>query len=183
MKKANILIVVDMQNDFIDGSLGSKEAQAIVPNVVEKIKNFNGLVIATADTHDEDYLATHEGKYLPVVHCVEGTPGWEINDDVKAALDAAPGFVHRLDKITFGSIDLPNTVVTYAGGLANSDADLNITLVGLCTDICVMANAVLLRANFPEANITVDSSCCAGVTVESHNAALTIFKSQHIDVI
>lgn len=183
MKKANLLIVVDMQNDFIDGSLGSAEAQAIVPNVVEKIKNFNGLVIATADTHDENYMNSHEGKYLPVVHCVEGTHGWEINDDVKAALEAAPGYVLQVNKITFGAIDLPSICVNYLSGIANDDSELNITLVGLCTDICVMANAVLLRANFPEAEITVDSSCCAGVTPESHAAALTIFKAQHINVI
>lgn len=183
MKKANLLVVVDMQNDFIDGALGSPEAQAIVPNVVEKIKNFNGIVIATVDTHDNDYLQTHEGKYLPVVHCVEGTHGWEINDDVAKALDEAPGFVDRLNKITFGSIELPNVCCNYLNGLACDDSELNITLIGLCTDICVMANAVLLRANFPEANITVDSHCCAGVTPESHAAALTIFKAQHIDVI
>lgn len=183
MKKANLLVVVDMQNDFIDGTLGSAEAIKIVPNVIEKIKNFNGLIIATADTHTEDYLNTHEGKYLPVVHCVEGTPGWEINDDVMKALEEAPGFVHRLDKVTFGSIDLPSLVVSYMNGIATDDSELNITLVGLCTDICVMANAVLLRANFPEAEITVDSSCCAGVTTESHCAALTIFKAQHINVI
>ena len=160
------LIVVDMQVDFITGSLGSKLAEAIVPNVVEKVKNFDGKVIFTRDTHFADYMNTQEGKNLPVEHCIKDTDGWQICDELKPYVNEV------VDKITFGSIDLPQMI---------TDAD-EIELCGLCTDICVISNAMILKATFPEVKITVDSSCCAGVSVESHNNALDAMKAVQIEV-
>jgi len=160
------LIVVDMQNDFITGVLGSKLAEAIVPNVVEKVKNFDGKVIFTRDTHFADYMQTQEGNKLPVEHCIKDTDGWQICDELKSfATDV-------VDKITFGSVDLPKMI---------TDAD-EIELCGLCTDICVISNAMILKATYPEAKITVDSNCCAGVSVESHNTALDAMKAVQIEV-
>lgn len=173
MKK--ILVVVDMQKDFVDGALGSKEAVAIVPNVVNKIKDFEGDIFVTYDTHFENYMDTNEGKNLPVPHCIKGTDGWELNEEVAKAL------VNRkytpVEKITFGSVDLPGLV-----GKAAGDEAFTVEFVGLCTDICVVSNALLLKANFPEMNILVDAACCAGVTVESHEAALTTMKMCQIEV-
>ncbi len=165
MKK--ILIVVDMQNDFIDGALGTKEAEAIVDNVVEKINGYTkDCVYATRDTHQENYLETQEGKHLPVVHCVEGTHGWEINDKVKAALGTAV----VMNKPTFGSLQLADLMMMEFFGHELSECEIE--MVGLCTDICVVSNAMILKARLPEVKITVDASCCAGVTPESHEAAL-----------
>ena len=172
---AKILIVVDMQNDFIDGSLGTAEALSIVDNVVSKIKNFNGDIIVTYDTHQNNYLETQEGKNLPVPHCIKGTEGWELNAKVLKALEGKK--YHAVEKPTFGSVDL----IEYLK--ANYDCNnIEIELVGLCTDICVISNALLLKANFTETKISVDSSCCAGVTVDSHNAALTSMKMCQINV-
>ena len=173
MKKT--LIVIDMQNDFISGSLGSKEAQAIVPNVVEKINNWDGDIIVTQDTHYDNYLETREGKYLPVKHCIEGTDGHKINEKVFDALVKHRGNFSALNKITFGSTALPEII-------RGQDFDY-IELVGLCTDICLVSNAMILKANYPEIDITVDASCCAGVTPESHQAALTTMKMCQINVI
>lgn len=167
-----VLVVVDMQNDFIDGSLGTKEAVAIVPAVVEKIKNWDGAIVATRDTHPEDYLNTQEGKFLPVVHCIEGTPGWEIAPAVSAALEEKEAEI--IDKPTFGSTIL-------AEMLLGEDID-EIELIGLCTDICVVSNALLLKANMPEVPMSVDSACCAGVTPEKHEAALETMRSCQIIV-
>ena len=161
-----ILIVVDMQNDFITGSLGSALAEAIVPNVVEKVKGFDGKVIFTRDTHFFDYMQTQEGKKLPVEHCIKDTEGWQICDELKAFADDV------VDKITFGSVDLPKLL---------KEAD-EIELCGLCTDICVISNAMILKASFPEARIVVDGSCCAGVSVESHKTALEAMKAVQIEV-
>jgi len=160
------LIVVDMQNDFITGTLGSKLAEAIVPNVVEKVKNFDGKAIFTRDTHFADYMQTQEGKKLPVEHCIKGTDGWQICDELK------PFATDVVDKITFGSIELPKMM---------TDAD-EIELCGLCTDICVISNAMILKATYPEVKITVDSNCCAGVSVESHNTALDAMKAVQIEI-
>jgi nicotinamidase-related amidase len=173
MKK--LLIVVDMQNDFIDGSLGSKEAQAIVPNVVEKIKKWDGDIICTLDTHETNYLETREGKYLPVEHCIVGTDGHNINKEVFDAIVFYNGSsANILKKYTFGSTALPEII---------RGAGVNyVELVGLCTDICVVSNAMLLKAHYPEMDIVVDASCCAGVTPESHQAALTTMKMCQIDV-
>ena len=161
------LIVVDMQVDFITGSLGSKLAEAIVPNVVEKVKNHDGKVIFTRDTHFADYMQTQEGKKLPVEHCIKDTDGWQICDELRPFVDTV------VDKKTFGSVDLPVMIV---------DAD-EIELCGLCTDICVISNAMILKATFPEVKITVDSKCCAGVTVESHNTALDAMKAVQIEIV
>ncbi len=170
-----VLIVVDMQKDFVDGALGSAEAVAIVDNVVEKINNFEGDIIATYDTHEDNYMETREGKYLPLPHCILGTDGWELNDKVQKALDAK-GF-RAVKKPTFGSVDLVNIIKEYDVN------DIRITLIGLCTDICVVSNALLLKANFTETDIAVDAKCCAGVTVEKHLAALETMRSCQIDVI
>lgn len=165
------LIVIDMQNDFIDGSLGTKEAQAIVPNVKKKIAEYHekdNKIIFTRDTHFADYLKTNEGQHLPVEHCIKGTHGWQITN--KFELDDYINF-DVIDKKTFGY-----------DGWANYDFE-QVELVGLCTDICVVSNALILKALFPEIEITVDASCCAGVTPESHKAALTTMKMCQINVI
>ncbi len=165
------LIVVDMQNDFITDALGTEEAVAILPKVIEKINKYKSegeRIIYTRDTHGNGYLNTPEGAKLPVVHCVKGTHGWEIADGLY--VDGC----EIIDKPTFG----------YTGwdkiGIDSSD---NLELIGLCTDICVVSNALILKATFPELNISVDASCCAGVTPESHNAALTTMKMCQIDVV
>lgn len=176
MKK--VLIVVDMQNDFVTGSLGTKEAVAIVDNVVNKINEFDGEIIVTYDTHFNNYMETREGKYLPVPHCIKDTEGWQLNDEVQKALDARERYT-IIHKPTFGSTELVDIIREYWDGENN----IEVTLIGLCTDICVVSNAMLLKANYPEMNIVVDASCCAGVTVESHNAALTTMKMCQINVI
>lgn len=173
MKK--FLVVVDMQKDFVDGSLGTKEAQGIVSKVCEKIKNFDGEVICTFDTHSENYLETSEGRKLPVKHCIKGTEGWELDENVKSTLENISYTL--VEKPTFGSVCLPEIIKEKAKG-----EDFTVELVGLCTDICVVSNALLIKANFPEKEIYVDSACCAGVTVDSHNAALETMKSCQINV-
>ena len=174
MKK--ILIVVDMQNDFIDGALGTKEAQAIVLNVCDKIKEFDGLVYYTQDTHFEDYLDTIEGKHLPVMHCLKGSEGWQINPQVMTELLAK--HAKAIEKYTFGSLDLLEELEV----LHQKEVIDSITLIGLCTDICVISNALLLKAKFLDVPIEVDSTACAGVTVGSHKNALQAMKMCHIDV-
>jgi len=162
-----ILVVVDMQNDFVTGVLGTKEAVEIVPKVKERI--LQGMaqgeaVLFTRDTHEENYLETQEGKKLPVPHCIRNTEGWEIVDELQGyALNASP-----IDKPAFGSLDLCGIMQIIDG----QSAIEKVTLVGLCTDICVISNAMLLKAALPEAEIVVDASCCAGVTPESHATAL-----------
>ena len=174
MKK--LLVVVDMQKDFVDGALGSPEAMAIVDNVTEKIRNFDGDIIVTYDTHAENYADTQEGKNLPVPHCIKGTDGWELDCRVQSALEGKE--YKAIEKPTFGSTELPE----YIGANYNPE-ETEIELIGLCTDICVVSNALLLKANFLETKISVDASCCAGVTVESHNAALMTMKMCQINVI
>lgn len=169
-----ILVVVDMQNDFIDGSLGTKEAVAIVPKVVEKIKNFDGVVLATRDTHPVNYLETQEGKNLPVEHCIKGTFGWEIRKEIMDLLETEP-----IDKPTFGSVELGEKLRT----LSQKEAVESITLIGLCTDICVISNAMIAKAVLPETPVVVDSACCAGVTLESHRRALEAMKVCQIQVV
>ena len=164
------LIVVDMQNDFISGSLGSSEAQAIVPRVVRKVASFQGTVVFTRDTHTEEYLSTQEGKNLPVLHCVKGTDGWQICKEL------APYAQHVVDKGAFGSIDLP----AYLGTLGDVE---EVELCGLCTDICVISNAMLLKSAYPETTMKVDASCCAGVTEERHNTALSAMRAVQIQIL
>lgn len=171
-----ILIVVDMQNDFVDGALGTKEAQAIVDNAVQKIKDFDGDIIATYDTHFENYMDTREGKYLPVEHCIKDTTGWELNEKIEEAL-SLKDCVWKIEKETFGAIDLPQILEE------NYDInDISIELIGLCTDICVVSNAMILKAAFPEIDIAVDARCCAGVTMQKHQAALETMRSCQIVV-
>ncbi len=159
-----ILVVVDMQKDFIDGSLGTKEAQAIVNPVIEKMKSYGKSdIYVTRDTHGENYLETAEGKKLPVVHCVKGTEGWQLHPEIETLAEPS----HILDKPTFGSLQLMELLRQ-----ENEKEPLELELVGLCTDICVVSNALLLKAAMPEVPIRVDASCCAGVTPESHKAAL-----------
>ncbi len=161
-----VLIVIDMQNDFIDGALGTKEAEAIVPGVVDKIKNFDGPVLYTRDTHTADYLKTQEGENLPVPHCIKDSDGWQLQSDIKALAEAADAAI--IDKPSFGSTKLHEAVEA----LAEKEPIESITIVGLCTDICVISNAMILKAFLPEVPVIIDASCCAGVTPESHENAL-----------
>ena len=170
-----ILIVVDMQNDFIDGSLGTPEAVAILPNVKNKIESFNGKVIFTRDTHTENYLNTSEGKNLPVPHCIKDTHGWQIAD---ALLPYTQDAV-VIDKPTFGSLALAE----YLTKENEAEPIGEITLIGLCTDICVISNAMLTKAALPEVTVSVDASCCAGVTPESHDRALDAMKVCQIQIL
>ena len=166
-----ILIVVDMQVDFVNGSLGTAEAQAIVPAAVEKVRGHEGPVIFTRDTHGPDYLDTQEGKKLPVEHCIEGTGGWQIIPELRQyAVDV-------VNKGTFGSTALAERLRAQAEGIES------IEVIGLCTDICVVSNALLVKAFFPEAEVRVDSACCAGVTPERHSAALETMASCQIDIL
>ncbi len=163
------LIVVDMQVDFTTGSLGSDHAAAIIPNVVKKVKNFPGQVIFTRDTHDTNYLQTQEGRKLPVEHCIRNSPGWQICDELQPYVSMV------VDKETFGSMDLPKQLVS-------SQAIESIELCGLCTDICVISNAMILKAAFPQVPVSVDGSCCAGVTMQSHQTALEAMRAVQIEV-
>lgn len=185
-----LLIVVDMQNDFIDGSLGTPEAQAIVPKVVEKIQNWDGDIVYTQDTHDRFYLNSNEGKHLPITHCVYQTHGWKVENSVQFALDSMDEIItvryddgslaytyHKVKSLTkhkFGSVILAEDYCL--------DYD-TIVLCGLCTDICVIANALLVKSFQPEANVIVDASCCAGTTKENHEAALKVMRSCQIDIV
>ena len=167
-----VLVVVDMQNDFIDGTLGTKEAVAIVPQVIEKIKKYEedgGLIIYTKDTHYDNYLETTEGENLPVKHCIKGTVGHDIPADILRSHDLV------FEKETFGSVEL-------AEYLRSVDFE-ELTLIGLCTDICVISNALLIKAYFPEKLISVDSACCAGVTPKSHDEALGTMRMCQIKVL
>ena len=165
MKKT--LIVVDMQKDFIDGALGTKEAVAIVENVRKKIAKYqaNGdEIIFTRDTHQPNYLETNEGKHLPMEHCIKGTEGWQIGEGLEVE-----GAIY-IDKPSFGFMNW-------------KDYDLEeVEIVGLCTDICVVSNALIIKATYPEIRVSVDANCCAGVTPESHEAALTTMKMCQVEV-
>ena len=169
-----ILVVIDMQNDFVDGSLGTAEAEAIVENVKQKIRTYAPEdVFATMDTHSENYMNTQEGENLPVMHCIKGTEGWEIRSDIAALMPEARIY----EKPTFGSTRLAADLADIA-----REEEIRIELIGLCTDICVVSNALLLKATMPEVEISVDASCCAGVTPEKHLAALETMRSCQIQV-
>lgn len=162
------LIVIDMQNDFIDGSLGTSEAVAIVDNVKAKIKEYadkGEQIIYTRDTHQDNYMETNEGKHLPVVHCIENTDGWQIREGLY--VEGA----EIINKPSFGYT-----------GWDNYNFE-EVELIGLCTDICVVSNALIIKALFPEIKVSVDSSCCAGVTVESHNAAIKTMQMCQIEIL
>ncbi len=170
----NILVVVDMQNDFIDGALGTKEAQAIVSNVVNKVKNFEGKVLFTRDTHEENYMESREGRHLPVPHCIRGTEGWQIRKELEELRET-----EAIDKPCFGSVELAHIL-----SAENKKQPIDkVCFVGLCTDICVISNAMIVKSALPEIDIEVDSACCAGVTVQSHLNALEAMKMCQIAVI
>lgn len=169
----NVLAVIDMQNDFIDGALGTKEAEAIVENVAAQIRDFEGEVIYTRDTHFEGYLDTQEGKKLPVPHCIKDTEGWQIRERVRQACE---GEAKIFDKPAFGSVEL-------AAYLKNMTDLESVTLIGLCTDICVISNALVIKAFLPEVTVKVNADCCAGVTPESHRNALEAMKMCQVEVV
>ena len=197
---AEFLVIIDMQNDFVSGSLGSEDAKAIVPKVAAFLGKFleeHGKqgVIFTKDTHEKNYAETNEGRHLPVPHCIIGTPGWDIAPELGQLIfsytkrhpeDRADAMV--VEKPTFGSVDLPEILIgkgaaLYTGADSRLDgAGAVIHLMGLCTDICVISNALLLKAHFPEASIILHKSCCAGVTRETHEAALAAMKMCQIEI-
>ena len=168
-----VLVVVDMQNDFIDGALGTKEAVAIVDNVRKKIEGFEGTVLFTRDTHYDNYMDTQEGSNLPVPHCIKGTEGWEIRKELEALRRT-----EAIDKVTFGSSKLPEVLLK----MHEENPIESITFVGLCTDICVISNVMVTKAFLPEVSIIVDAACCAGVTPESHKNALEAMKVCQVKV-
>lgn len=173
MKK--ILIVIDMQNDFVDGALGTPEAQKIAANVIQKIKEYPPEnVFATQDTHREDYLETSEGKHLPVTHCIRGSQGWEIIEGIKELI--LPD--HIIEKPTFGSVNLALKLKEM-----NEQEAIAVELVGVCTDICVVSNALLIKVQLPEVPISIASDCCAGVTPHSHDAAIETMKMCQIEIL
>jgi len=178
MKK--ILVVVDMQNDFIDGALGNNECKAVVPNVVNKIKNFDGNeIFYTLDTHQNNYMNTQEGRKLPVVHCIEETNGWMLNKNIEDAINNNGASIVEVRKPTFGSVNLANEFMF----MFEENNEFEVEFVGICTDICVISNAMLIKTFFPEAKVVVDASCCAGVTPESHKNALEAMKMCQIEII
>lgn len=176
-----VLIVVDMQNDFIDGALGTPEAVRIVPNVVEKIRSWNGVVYATQDTHSADYLKTQEGRILPVEHCIQGTHGWKLEASVHKALTegaARNDSTLYVTKTTFGSRDLAEVLAERS----KTEEIEEIQLVGLCTDICVISNALVLKAFLPDVPLSVDAACCAGVSPKGHQNALDAMKACQVKI-
>lgn len=176
MKK--LLVLVDTQVDFMTGVLGSEEAKAIIPNVIEKIKHWDGDIVVTLDTHNEDYMKTREGKFLPYPHCIFGTPGHKIEPDIQAALDmkkiGGTNIVYVL-KPTFGSTALPEII-------RGAKYDY-IEFCGVCSSICVCSNVLIVEAHYPDIDIAVDASCCACVTPETHNAAMVTMKTCQVDVL
>ena len=168
------LIVVDMQVDFISGSLGSDMAKAIVPEVVKKVRGARGLVIFTRDTHGEDYMSTQEGRKLPVEHCIKGSDGWQICEELR-------GYARRVvDKPTFGSVDLPEILRAYC---PDGETVEEIELCGLCTDICVVSNALILKAKFPALTVKINAPLCVGTSSENHNAALQTMRMCQCEVL
>lgn len=182
MKK--YLILIDMQKDFIDGSLGTKEAQAIVPKVVERIikaREEGKEIFLTQDTHYQNYLSTQEGKKLPIPHCIYGTEGHGIHPSILAKLEEYP--TTTINKPTFGSVWLADDLVRAISNDPLKQSECEIEILGLCTDICVISNALLIKAFLPEAKISVNAACCAGVTPELHEAAIKVMQSCQIDII
>lgn len=177
-----VLVVVDMQNDFVTGALANPAAEAIVENIANEIRHVRargGHVVWTRDTHSENYLDTQEGELLPIVHCVRGTEGWNIVPELDALREEDDVIV---DKPSFGSVELPSVFVSTLHDMGIEQKDLDITFVGTCTDICVVSNALMLKAWLPEAHIAVDASLCAGLTPEKHEAALETMRSCQVDV-
>ncbi len=184
--KAKVLIVVDMQNDFVTGALANKDSEKIIDNVKAKVEEYKAnedVVIFTRDTHSDNYMTTEEGKNLPVPHCIECTEGWEIVDELRDLADKYKlkdlNYINIIDKPSFGSLDLANEL-DYIGGYTTIT---DIEVVGLCTDICVISNAAIAKAAVPNAHVTVDARCCAGVTPESHDTALNAMRAIQVEVI
>lgn len=174
----HILVVIDMQNDFIDGALGTKEARKIVDAAAEKIREFKGCIYGTLDTHPEDYLSTQEGKKLPVPHCILGEEGWALHPDIMEAISETEAEVMDFcRKDTFGSIELCEMLKQRYEG-----KDAEIEFLGLCTDICVISNVLMIKAALPEARLIVHAGLCAGVTAESHENALNAMKVCQVDI-
>ena len=171
----HLLIVVDIQNDFVDGALGTAEAVSIIENAAKKIREYDDIFV-TYDTHYENYMDTAEGAKLPVPHCIKGTSGWELNNTITEALSGKK--YTAVEKITFGSVGLPELIKQTVG-----DEDFDITLIGLCTDICVVSNVLAAKMFFPDVKISVLADMCAGVTPEKHEAALETMRSCQIEVI
>ena len=174
-----VLVVVDVQNDFVTGALGTPEAQAMLPKLVDKVKGFDGEVWFTKDTHEPDYLSTQEGKYLPVEHCIKGTAGWEFAPELEVLIGSMGEKARVFEKPTFGSVKLADAL----SELRSSGELESVELVGICTDICVVSNALLIKANMPELPVLVDGSCCAGVTPEKHSAALEVMASCQVQMV
>lgn len=176
LRMGRLLVVVDMQNDFISGALGTPEAIDVSYNVAEKIRNWHGDIVVTMDTHDKKYLSTNEGKHLPVMHCQNGDLGWELCDNVAKAFDDIEDYylMRVFEKNTFASKDLIRYLM--------DQRYKKVELVGVCTDICVIANALLIKTFLPEINVSVDMTCCAGTTPEAHEAAIEVMRSCHIDI-
>ncbi|MCD8353862.1 MAG: cysteine hydrolase [Clostridiales bacterium] len=172
----NYLILVDVQNDFVDGALGTAEAQEMLPRLVEKVRQFDGTLLVTKDTHGADYMDTQEGRNLPVPHCIKGTEGWQLAPSLLALPAVRRAKVY--EKPCFGSTAL---AADLAALNAKGGVDA-VELVGLCTDICVVSNALLLKAAMPEVPVSVDATCCAGVTPEKHDAALNVMESCQVAV-
>lgn len=191
VKKRKILVVVDVQNDFIDGSLGNEEAVKAIPNIVKKIKEYKNMnadytnIIVTKDTHFDDsisveslrYSNTVEGQKLPIKHCIEGTKGWEIREEVAKEIGED---YYTIIKYTFGSTYLADFIKQMS---MIEGVELEVELIGFCTDICVISNALLIKAHTPNIKIVVDASCCAGTTPENHKKALDVMQACHIDII
>ena len=165
-----VLVVIDMQNDFITGNLKNADAEAIIPSLVQTIETFDGAVLATRDTHEEDYLSTAEGKKLPVPHCIKGTNGWQIQKDIAQALAKRNAVI--LDKPTFGNLDWR----------VLNDVD-EIVLTGTCTDICVVSNALILKATYPDATVRVVKDLCAGTSKENHESALAVMACCQVEIV
>ena len=172
--KERYLLVIDVQNDFVNGSLGSDDAQAVLGNIISKVENFDGMVTFTRDTHQTDYLSTQEGKYLPVEHCIEGTEGWELADELKEYAGEHGSIIY--DKPSFGNMNLASDIKS----LYKLNRLESVEIIGLDTDICVVSNALIIKAAVPELPIYVDTSCCAGSTRERHDAAIEVMKSCQI---
>lgn len=184
MKTHNILVIIDAQNDFIDGSLANKEAQKAVPKIVELINSQDwDAIVTTQDTHGKNYLNTKEGKSLPIKHCIRGTEGWKINSDILLAIvNSTTKEFSKVEKPTFGYLDISQFV--FDSTHAENDDKFNITVVGFCTDICLISNTLLLKAGFPfSGEISVKADCCAGTTPEMHEKALDIMRSCQINII
>ena len=171
---SKVLAVIDMQNDFIDGALGTPEAESIVSNVIKTIEEFDGRVIYTMDTHGKNYMDTQEGKNLPVPHCIKGTPGWDIHKDIKAIMRE-----EAIEKPGFGSVDFGERLLA----INNEDPIESITFVGLCTDICVIVGVMIAKTFLPEVPLIVKSDCCAGVTPESHANALKVMEMCQVKIL